>query len=458
VAGEAVMRAPLFVTAAIVAGIVAAASAQSGTADGVAALARGDYQRAVEILKPLAEDWQSQDAASQFFMASMYESGHGVPADPLRACALYARAASKNQDPFSHQANTLFVASMARGQEFNEECQLLATVGFDTGFEPVTFDLGPGHFVEWTLRGATVTYEGRTKRQSMLLAEPGARFLPLQHTELATGPTRSVTRHFVEVSLWSPVRKSGHWTGQWDLQWHVFEIVRDEIVPIDTPQPLLTIDGDAPPRADAFDVHNYAVVRVDDGGNSEWAVLKGPHTQKRAIETDAERRETRDVALARDAALKRVDWNRRSDVKRLPAMTVVDSDGCGYFQLVGWTADRDEASVVRVNVRELGLAAQSATFDLSRDSVNISVESYVYDAPQRRSNFCTDVRFRAEVEPEVWRAIAGTISIELSAPGTRSGPRATVTLTNLVLRNSAGTTVKVTGPVRLSAIVGAVFG
>ena len=240
----------------------------------------------------------------------------------------------------------------------------------------------------------------------------------------------------------------------------MFEIVRDEIVPIDTPQPLLTIDGDAPPRAEAFDVHDYAVVRVDDRGNSEWAVLKGPHTQKRAIETDAERRETRDVELARDAALKRVDWNRRSDVKRLPAMTVVDSDGCGYFQLIGWTADRDEASVVRVKVRENGLAGQSATFDLSRDSVNISVESYVYDAPQRHSNFCTDVIIRSEgsVEPEVWRAIAGTVSIELSAPGTRSGPRATVTLTNLVLRNSAGTTVKVSRPVRLSAIVGAVFG
>lgn len=157
------MRAPLFVTVAIVAGIGAGASAQSGTADGLAALARGDYQRAVEILKPIAEDWRSQDAVAQFFMRSMYESGHGVTADPLRACALYARAASKNEELFGHQANTLFVASMARGQEFNEECQLLTTAGFDTGFEPVTFDLGPGHVVEWTLRGATVTYGGRTK-------------------------------------------------------------------------------------------------------------------------------------------------------------------------------------------------------------------------------------------------------------------------------------------------------
>ena len=36
-------------------------SAQTATADGVAALARGDYQRAVEILKPIAEDWNTED-------------------------------------------------------------------------------------------------------------------------------------------------------------------------------------------------------------------------------------------------------------------------------------------------------------------------------------------------------------------------------------------------------------
>src|SRR3954471_16313686 len=98
----------LFVSAAIVMAFGAAASAQNGTADGVAALARGDYERAVQILKPIAEDWRSDDTAAQFFLAGLYEHGKGVAADPVRACALYMRAASKFDAPFGRQASAIF--------------------------------------------------------------------------------------------------------------------------------------------------------------------------------------------------------------------------------------------------------------------------------------------------------------------------------------------------------------
>jgi len=43
----------LLVTAALIIAGVTAVSAQAGTADGIVALMRGDYQRAVEILKPM---------------------------------------------------------------------------------------------------------------------------------------------------------------------------------------------------------------------------------------------------------------------------------------------------------------------------------------------------------------------------------------------------------------------
>jgi len=451
----------LFLAVATVTIIASAVSAQNGTADGVAALARGDYQRAVEILKPIAEDWRSDDTAAQFFMAGLYEHGKGVPADPLRACALYARAASKYDTPFGRQANPIFATLIGRGQQFNDECQLLANIGFDTGFEPATFDLGPGHSVEWTLSAATVTYEGRTKRTAMPLAGPGARFLPLEHTELSTGPTRSLTRHFIEVFVWYPKER----TGPWNLQWHLFEIVRDEIIRIDTPEPLLEVPGDAPPARDGFDVHEYATVRVDDAGNAEWAVLKGLRAATGRIETDAERREERETRLERDSALKKVDWNRRSDVRRQPAMTYGDSEGCGYFQLVGWTANRDEVIVLRANAQELGLPTQAMTFDLARESGRIPVEVFVYEAAQRRFDFCSDVKMPQgpdSVGPEVWRVVAGTVTIEVSPSGIQArnprAQRATVTLNNLVLRNEAGTVVKVSRPVRLSAIIGAVFG
>lgn len=454
------MQVRLLLVASAIAAIVCDISGQTGTADGVAALARGHYQRAVEILKPIAEDWRSTDTAAQFFMAGLYDAGRGVPADPLRACALYMRASSAYDHPFGRQASALFAASIGhREPKFNEECQTLANVGLDNGFEPATFDLGPGHFVQWTLAAARVTYDGRIKREPMLLF-PGAKFLPLQYTELATGPTRSMRRHFVELFVWQPSTRTGP---SWELQWQVFEVVADQIVRIDTPsEALATIEAAAPPSRESFDVREYAVVRVDDEGNAEWAVLNGPRPMTQRIETEAERREVREMELARDAALKRVDWSRRYDVARPPTMSYVDSDGCGDIHVYGWTADRAEAVSVRVDVPALGLSTDLATFDLSRQSANISVQTYVYSASRRQFDFCSDVRILEAIEPVTWRAVAGTLTIELSPPGIRAATpnvrRATVTLSNVVLRNEAGRMLKIAGPVRLTAIVGQMFG
>lgn len=450
----------LIFTVAVVATAVRGVGAQSSSADGVVALARGDYQRAIEILKPIAEDWRSTDSAAQFFMAGLYEAGRGVPVDPLRACALYMRAGSNLEHPFGRQASALLPTWLGRGPEFNEECQLLSVVGFEHGFEPASFELRPGHSVEWTLRAATVTYEGRTRRHEMPYAVPGARFLPLRHTDLATGPTRALTRHFVEVFVWAPSTRSG----PWQLQWHVYEIVGDDAIRIDASNPLATVDGENPPSNRSFDAHDYGVLRLDDEGNPEWAVLKGPHPQSGRIESDAERREVRESKFARDAALKNTDWSRRLDVDRQPALTYTDADGCGHVQVYGWTGDRAETIVVRAAAPDVARSAQSLTYDIARDAVNISVETRVYAAPQHQFDFCSDVRMPEDPShaPETWRAVAGTVNIELSAPGVRANSphlrRATVTLTDVVLRNSVGTTVRAPRPIRLTAIVGAFSG
>ena len=451
------MRVRLFLTAAIILGIGRGVLGQASTADGVAALARGDYQRAAEILRQIAEDWRSVDTAAQFFMAGLYETGRGVPTDPLRACALYARAASNFDTPFGQQAAALFGAVAGRSREFNQECQRLALVGFDNGFEPAMFDLGPGHFVEWTLAGASVTYDGRTRRHELGLAMPGARYLPLHHTELLTGPTRSARRHFTEMFVWLP---SG---SAWELHWHIFEIVRDEIIRIDTPAPLISTDAIASAARDAFEVRRHAVLRVDDEGNAEWAVLQGRTQGTERIESDAERVEVRQATLARDAALKKVDWSRRHDVNRRPTMAYVDGDGCGHVQVYGWTADRAEAVVVSIDARRLMASAQSGTFDLSRESAHITIDAHVYAAPQQQFYFCSDVKMPVSPDSiETWRGVAGTITIELSPPGIRARAphlrRATITLINLVLRNSAGTTVTIPGLVRLTGIVGSMAG
>ena len=437
---------------------VRSVGAQSSTADGVVVLARGDYLRAIEILKPIAEDWRSTDSAAQFFMAGLYEVGRGVPVDPLRACALYMRAANDHDRPFGRQASLLFGTLAVRSEEFNLECQLLANVGLGHGFEPTSFELGPGHSVEWTLQAATVTYEGRTRRHEVPYAVPGTRFLPVRHTELNTGPARALTRHFVEVFNWSPSTPSG----AWELQWHVFEVVRDDVIRVGPLDPLVKVEGENPPSRDSFDVRDYGVLRVDDEGNPE--VLKGSHPHSERIESDAERREVREAALARDAALKNTDWSRKDDVNRQPSLTYTDSDGCGQVQVYGSTRDRTEAIVVRATLPDIPPSAQSLTYDLTRDLVNIVVETLVYATPQRQFEFCAHPRITevGSQAPETWRAVAGTVTIELSAPGVRAraphSQRATVTLSNVVLRNSAGTTVRAPQPIRLTAIVGAFGG
>ena len=426
----------------------------------MAALARGDYQRAAQILKPIAEDLRTNDAAAQFFMAGLYETGRGVPLDALRACALYQRATGNLDHPFGREALMLFGRLIGRGETFNRDCQQLANIGFDHGFESVTFYLGPTHAIEWTLAAATITYEGRTRREEVYVAQPGARFLPLRHTELATGSTRSLPRHFIEIFAWWPSSQDASWT----LQWRLFEVVRDQVIAVDTVESLVTIAVKTPPSSDTLDVREYAELRVDDEGHAAWAVLKGPHAATERIESESERREVRDAEDARNAGMTRVDWNRRSDVRRTPEMAYIDADGCGKFDVYGWTADRAEALVVRADVSALGLSTQPATIDLARETVNVSVAAHVFARPQKRFNFCSDVRIveTPSNEPEVWKAVAGTITVELSPPGIRARAphlqRVTLTLKDVVLQNEVGTRVHVSRPVRISAIVGSMWG
>ena len=62
---------------------------------GRAAYINGDYARALEILKPLAEDGNSE---AQKLLGIMYDYGHGVKVDPKRALEWYTKSAEQG-DP-----------------------------------------------------------------------------------------------------------------------------------------------------------------------------------------------------------------------------------------------------------------------------------------------------------------------------------------------------------------------
>jgi len=175
-----------------------AAQEPAATAEGIDAFFRGDYGRAAEILTEAAEAPGRPDETAAFLLATMYEDGRGVPADPVRACAYYLR--SGGSGPFSGTAIALAwrVRETLTPQQ-TEDCSFFAGVGFYGAFEPVTFILEPGHWISLDVRRATITYDGKQKATDLNVAARGVRFLPVRHTELATGPQRTDRRHFIEI-------------------------------------------------------------------------------------------------------------------------------------------------------------------------------------------------------------------------------------------------------------------
>jgi hypothetical protein len=434
--------------------------AQSTTADGVEAFVRGDYQRAAEILKPIAETSPLPYDAAKFLMGTLYENGLGVAADRTRACALYMLAADPHQGtPFAVAANVL-VRAMHESMTMEEfkDCELLTSLGFDHAFQSVTFELEQGHWISWDLKGATINYGGKETRIQRPLAQGyGTVFLPLEHTALSVGPSRSTRRHFIEVSAWVPARDRQTWTLRWDL----YEVVRNELIVVAIESALTTISASEPPTTPPFDVHEFALVRVNFAGDAEWALLAGPRKRIEAIESDAVRQEEKQQKLSLAAAEARVDWKLERDVHRTPALTYVDGNGCGNVFLYGWSDDRTEAIAVRADKGLLQLSTTAQTFDIASTRTGLEVTVHLYDRPLRSWPFCTDF-FASGTSTEAWRATAGTVTIELSTPGISVRQpnlyRATIRVTGAEFVNSSGVRVRQVRPITLTALVGQIFG
>jgi hypothetical protein len=271
------MRWPFILAASSLLVSIGQVPASPGTADGVAALARGDVQAAVNILKPIAESWRQSDPVAQFFMGTLYEAGNGVPRDLLRACALYERAgygaSGSGDNPFAMEAMALhLVLRQSQDREWLQDCQLLARVGFDHRFEPVTLHLAAGHSIAWELKGATVTYRGKSRFFPQQLGERGSVFFPVRQTDLPPAGQETTMRHFNELFVWQPDVNN-----QWRLWWHLFEVSGDELVRIDTGfEPVVTVQGAEPPDWRFFDVRAHVDVRRTPNGDAEWARLAGP--------------------------------------------------------------------------------------------------------------------------------------------------------------------------------------
>jgi hypothetical protein len=267
----------LIVCLASVALAPVAAGAQATTADGVQAILRGDYQAAVRILRPLSETVEAPDPLAQFFMAMLYESGHGVPRDIMRACGLYLNAA-KPGNPLAGQAVDLArVIQGPSGGRFAEFCDA-ASASHSSPAPPRSFTLAPDHVVTIDEYGATVRYRGSEKRTGMG-GFAGLVALPLRYTPVAISRPVEGRRHFIQYFLWMP-----HLTADpptWTLGWILQEVVGLEFLPVAGDPAVATVTALRPPAA--FDVESVVRVGVNANGEAEWIVSGGENPRRGVV-------------------------------------------------------------------------------------------------------------------------------------------------------------------------------
>jgi hypothetical protein len=439
-----------------------------GTRAGVAAFVSGDYQAAAAILKPIAERHRrlGVDAVAAFFTAAMYHSGIGLPHDPLRACALYHRVGLIYSDAVTwFERLNVTLASDAYNEvpsELKRLCELLATIGFEHRFEPATFFLGPRHSVAFTLSGdgveAAVTHEGRERREPLGVEKSdGLVFLPLRYTELPARPPALGSRHFVEILMWVPATDTS-----WRLEWTLVEIVGDTVEAVARERLLDSTDRDAPGQP--LDLRSVVVVRNDDAGRAEWALLTGPDARSEFIPTRIELRDIRAEREAREKRKAMAPPRAPLVFPRPPAFRYVDADGCADLFAFARSADGAEVLTVRAERDALQLStAAPRTFDLSAAGPDVEVEARVSNRAGYDWGLCKDHRgLEHGDEDQMWRAVSGLLTIQIAPLGIRvSEPwryRASISLSGAEFVGPTGIRVRLSTPVTMNAWVGSIGG
>ena len=97
------MKRHMWVFAAL--GLMVATPAWADREAGMKALTDGDYPTALRELQPLAE---KGDMESQFDLATMYDTGKGVPVDPAMSFVWYERAAKQGQKAAQFNLGVMF--------------------------------------------------------------------------------------------------------------------------------------------------------------------------------------------------------------------------------------------------------------------------------------------------------------------------------------------------------------
>lgn len=252
------------------------AAAQSTTEDGIRAVLRGDYQAAARILRPLAEDAVRPDPVARFFLAFLYDTGHGVQFDQLRACGLFLGAGTR-PNPFAEQSSA--IATLMQEQLGGAPSPLCVADEGWYGEPPQSFVLGPGHRIVFADTSITLEYGDKGWRTPLQMS-PGAVFLPIQHTPLAVTRPIVARRHFFQWFGWIPNTAVN--PSSWSLQWILSEVVGDQLIPIASEASLVVVNG--PTRPASYDVTNAVRLRVNASGEAEFTIVVGSSPRSEVIQ------------------------------------------------------------------------------------------------------------------------------------------------------------------------------
>jgi hypothetical protein len=250
------------------------AGAQATREDGIRALVLGNYEAAVRILRPLAENTPQPDPVAQFFMAILYDTGRGVQRNSSRACGLFLDAV-KPANPFMEQSSQL--SNLAREQFGPMASQVCVSGATWREVPPATFTLGPNHSVVIKDSSITVAYNG-TENRIMTGLLPGAVSMPMRYTPLDVSRPVAVRRHFLQWFVWVPDVPAAPST--WSLGWILHEVVGGQFTTITGERSLAIVSAAEPPAS--YDLARLAHVRVNADGEAEW-VIAGSTNPRSAV-------------------------------------------------------------------------------------------------------------------------------------------------------------------------------
>jgi len=131
--------------------------AAGGINSGAAAYNQGDYDAALRVWRPLAE--QGNDGA-QFDLGFMYDNGYGVPLDYQEAIAWYRRAADQGNDRAQYNLGHMYDKGDGVPRDYVQDHMWYDIAG-------VAVAVKYRDFVAWEMTPAQVTEARRLAREWM---------------------------------------------------------------------------------------------------------------------------------------------------------------------------------------------------------------------------------------------------------------------------------------------------